>query len=90
MNDATIQTVTRYFLTSLFTRLLTAAGAALVAHGLATDDQVQQQIPVLVQEGVGAALMLGMAAEAWWKARAKRQKELTLANTPSTEVTVKQ
>jgi hypothetical protein len=82
VNPVTIQSVGTYLLTNLVSRGVAAAGAILVTHGVTTDAQVAQQIGPLTQEIVGGLLLLVSAADAWYRAHAKRNKEITLDTTP--------
>lgn len=89
MNDLTIQSAARYFLNNVAARLLALAGGSLVTLGVATNDQIATISGPLTNIIVGGGLLALSAAEAWWRARAKRTKELDLRATPAAEVAVK-
>jgi hypothetical protein len=73
-------------LVQIVTKLLVAAGTFLVAHGLATDDQIAAGVPVLAQEIVGAALALGAAAYASWRSKRNNQNTNAILDDPRTYV----
>lgn len=77
-SDLVIQTVARNFLVKLTTLAIGMAGSALVTHGFATQDQVNQLVPDLVQIIVGVALAGGAAVLAYLRALRKRDKETAL------------
>lgn len=89
MDDLVIQTVLRNFLTKLITAALVWAGAFLLSHGIATEDQVKQLVDPLAQIIVGAALSLGGVVAIYVRAKMKRTKETRLLAARPAAVEVK-
>lgn len=73
-------------LVQIVTKLLVALGTLLVAHGLATDEQIAAGVPVLAQEIVGALLALGAAAYAAWRSKRNNQNANAILDDPRTYV----
>lgn len=71
------------------TGLLRMAGAALVAHGLTTDNQVNAMLPAVAQEVVGALLAIGGQLWAYAREKAKHSKIAAVAEVLPTQVVLK-
>lgn len=89
MDDLAIQTVARNFATKLVLALLGWGGGALVSHGWATDNDVQQAVPAVAQIIVGVLVSGGAGVLAYIRAKNKRAKEIGINNAPAGSVPVK-
>lgn len=76
-------------LTATATGVLRIAGAAIAAHGFATQGQVDATIPAAAQEIVGAVLTIGGQLWAYAREKAKHTKIGAAAEVLPTQIVLK-